>query len=91
MKLPVVSVEREVCELAKVRQVTAMLLIFKHVCDAAKVVRRVRWWWCWARQDKFEPEGFIGKINRSTRRGLAAGRMQKREHALGMNVPNSEH
>src|SRR5258708_1268290 len=51
----------QVCELAKVRQVTAVLLIFKHVCNAAKVVRRVRWRWYRARQVNFEAERLVGK------------------------------
>jgi hypothetical protein len=41
VELSVVAVESEACEFAEVRQIAAVLFVFKHICDTAQVVGRI--------------------------------------------------
>ena len=42
VKLPVIAMQREACELAEVGHVAAVLLVFKHIGNTAEVVGRIR-------------------------------------------------
>ena len=81
VKLPVVAVEREVRELAEVRQVTAVPLVFEHVRNTAQVIGRVRRRRCRAGDDEFEAKRHVGEVDR--RAGCQC--------SLSVDVSNCEH
>jgi hypothetical protein len=88
--LSIVAIQREASELAEVRQVAAVPLVFQHVAHAAEVVSRVGGRRFGAYHDELQAKGLAGKIDcGASPPSLVAGRLQECHHALGMTCPDA--